>query len=78
MSLLFAATIAASQLCYNADADVGANDFLKNAQVFHAQLIAMSEEKKSGCIDITSKEALEEAKALVKADSTQETLSIKQ
>ncbi|GEA08050.1 hypothetical protein KUL42_28110 [Alteromonas sp. KUL42] len=76
MTLLVAGTLVVAQLCYNADADIGAKDFLKQAQIFNAQLTAMSEARESGCVEIRSENAMEEAKRLVKSDSTQETLTI--
>lgn len=77
MSVLLAATISLGQLCYDADNDINANDFIRGANHFHQQLVEASDNKKSACWNIATQSQLDEAQQLVLMDSTGETLVVK-
>ena len=77
MSVLLAATISLGQLCYNADQDINADDFIKGASIYHESLVQAVQNKESICLPITSKAQLEEAQKLESMDASGKTLILK-
>ena len=76
MSIVLAASIGLGQLCYDAQKDINADDFVKEANYYSAPLKAAREDKASICLPIKSEKQLAEAKKMVLIDSTKETLTI--
>ena len=75
MSTLIAGAVIA-QLCYVADNDVGAKDFLRVASLLEQSLTILVEKKTSACLPLTSQAMLDEARRVVAADSTGNALHI--
>lgn len=65
------------QLCYNADKDINANEFMRVASIYEVVLARSMKKQQSHCWDITNEKEYSEAQQLVRLDSTGETLTLK-